>query len=344
MCPKKAHVDNIAEWIEVFLLNRAEKAKHSFAARQNVFRRIDGKWRLTEGFQLFLLMLPVLALVFVFFYLPLNGWRYAFYYYRPGFPLERCEFVGLKWFNTLFGNSYQLSEILRVLKNTIGISLLNMATSVFPVAFAIFLSEMKNLRFRKLVQVTTTLPNFISWVLVYSFAFSMFSVDTGFFNRLLVQLNVIDSGINFLASSSFIWLKMTAWSLWKNLGWNAIMYIAAIAGIDQELYEAARIDGAGRFAQIRYITVPGILPTFFVLLMLSIGNMLNSGMEQYYVFQNAMNKSSIEVLDLYVYNVGMTGSNFSLATAISILKSVVSVLLLIVANTSSKLLRGESIL
>ena len=323
---------------------KADGGRRALKGKQHVVRRIEGKWRLTEDFKLFLLMIPVLALVFVFSYLPLAGWRYAFYYYRPGFPLNRCEFVGLKWFHTLFGNSYQFSEIMRVLKNTIGISLLNMATSVFPVIFAIFLSEMKSLKFRKLVQITTTLPNFISWVLVYSFAFSMFSVDTGFFNRLLIRMGVVDSGINFLASSSHIWLKMTVWNLWKSLGWSAIMYIAAIAGIDQKLYEAARIDGAGRFAQIRYITVPGILPTFFVLLMLSIGDVLNSGMEQYYIFQNAMNKSSIEVLDLYVYNVGMTGSNFSLATAISILKSIVSVLLLVIANTSSKLLRGESIL
>ena len=323
---------------------KADGGRRALKGKQHVVRRIEGKWRLTEDFKLFLLMIPVLALVFVFSYLPLAGWRYAFYYYRPGFPLNRCEFVGLKWFHTLFGNSYQFSEIMRVLKNTIGISLLNMATSVFPVIFAIFLSEMKSLKFRKLVQITTTLPNFISWVLVYSFAFSMFSVDTGFFNRLLIRMGVVDSGINFLATSSHIWLKMTVWNLWKSLGWSAIMYIAAIAGIDQKLYEAARIDGAGRFAQIRYITVPGILPTFFVLLMLSIGDVLNSGMEQYYIFQNAMNKSSIEVLDLYVYNVGMTGSNFSLATAISILKSIVSVLLLVIANTSSKLLRGESIL
>ncbi len=312
--------------------------------KQRMFHRVDGRLRMTEGFKLFLLLIPSLVLVFLFSYLPLYGWRYAFYYYRPGFPLSMCEFVGLKWFVTLFGNSYQFAEIMRVLKNTIGISLLNMATSVLPVVFAIFLSEIKNLRYRKLVQIVTTLPNFISWVLVYSFAFSMFSVDTGFFNRLLVKMGVVESGINFLASSSHIWLKMVAWNVWKSLGWSAIMYIAAITGIDQELYEAARIDGAGRAAQIWYITVPGVLPTFFVLLMLSIGNMLNNGMEQYYVFQNAMNKSSIEVLDLYVYNVGMTGSNFSLATAISILKSLVSIVLLGVANTGSKLLRGESII
>ncbi len=316
---------------------------------QNTGVRGDGAGRLNrrrvpDKYKLFWMLVPSLLLVLLFSYLPLYGWRYAFYYYRPGFPLSKCEFVGFKWFETLFGNSYQLAEILRVLKNTLGMSLLNMLSSVLPVIFAIFLSEIRNVRYRKFVQIMTTLPNFISWVLVYAFAFAMFSVDAGFFNRLLIQFGIVDSGVNFLASSSNIWLKMTAWNLWKSMGWSAIMYLAAIAGIDQEQYEAARIDGAGRFAQMWYVTVPGILPTFFVLLLLSIGNLLNNGMDQYYVFQNAMNKQHIEVLDLYVYNIGMTGSNFSLATAISILKSVVSVTLLLLANGASKLLRHESIL
>lgn len=304
----------------------------------------EGRLSLTEGFKMFLLLLPCLVLVFVFTYLPLAGWRYAFYYYRPGFPLEMCPFVGFYWFETLFGNSYQVAEILRVVKNTLGISLLNMASSVLPVIFAIFLNEIRSVKYRKLVQITTTLPNFVSWVLVYSFAFSMFSTDAGFVNRLLMQMGVIDKGINFLASSDHVWLTMTAWNIWKSLGWSAIMYIAAIAGIDQELYEAARIDGAGRFGQIWYITVPGIMPTFFTLLILSIGNMLSNGMDQFLVFQNGMNKSAIEVLDLYVYNIGLTSSNFSLATTVSILKSLISLVLLMVANGGSKLIRGEVIM
>jgi putative aldouronate transport system permease protein len=127
------------------------------------------------------------------------------------------------------------------------------------------------------------------------------------------------------------------------LGWGSIMYLAAIAGIDQELYEAARVDGAGRFKMMWHITVPGILPTYFVLLLLSIANFINNGMEQYFVFQNAVNKDHIEVLDLYVYNIGMLGSNFSFATAVSMLKSLVSVFLLFVVNSLSKLFRGESI-
>lgn len=222
-------------------------------------------------------------------------------------------------------------------------SFLGILTSVLPMGFAILLSEIKNKPFRKFVQTSVTIPNFISWVLVYSIAYVMFSVNDGFVNRMLVSMGILDQGVNFLASPNHVWLTMTAWGLWKGLGWNAIMYIAALTSIDDELYEAAKIDGAGRFQLIRHITVPGLLPTFFVLLILSIANLLNNGMEQYYIFQNAMNKESIEVLDLYVYNQGMVGYNYSFSTAVSMLKSVVSIVLLFFANTTSRLVRGESV-
>ncbi len=297
-----------------------------------------------DSLKLFFMVLPFLVLVFVFSYLPLNGWRYAFYNYRPGFPLEKCEYVGLKWFERLVSTPTQTREVIRVMINTLAMSGLHMITSVCPMFFAIFLSEIRSPRYRKAVQILTTLPNFISWVLVYSVAFSLFSVDTGFVNRILISLGVIDKGINFLADPNHIWLKMTLWQLWKGLGWSSIMYLAAIAGIDQELYEAAQVDGANRYQQMWHITIPGLLPTFFVLMMLSIGNLINTGMESYFVFQNAMNKDTIEVLDLYVYNIGMVGRNFSLATAIGMLKSVVSVILLVAANTASKMIRGESLM
>jgi putative aldouronate transport system permease protein len=202
------------------------------------------------------------------------------------------------------------------------------------------------MRYKKIVQTLTTIPNFISWVLVYSFAFTLFSVDAGLVNRLLMDWGVIDKGINFLLESDHIWLKMTAWSIWKGLGWGSIMYLAAIAGIDQELYEAARVDGAGRWRQMWNITLPGLLPTYFVLLLLSIANLINNGMDQYFVFKNAMNKDTIEVLDLYVYNLGFgagSTSGIPFATAISMLKSIISLSLLFVANSLSRFLRGESI-
>ncbi|MCR2806379.1 ABC transporter permease subunit [Paenibacillus sp. SCIV0701] len=296
-----------------------------------------------DKYRLFLMALPFLALAFVFCYLPLYGWIYAFYDYRPGIPLAQSEFMGFEWFTSMVSNEVQREEVMRVLRNTFAISTLNILTSVLPVIFAVFLAELRSAKFKKLVQTLTTLPNFISWVLVYSFAFMLFSVNNGFINNLLLDLGWISEPLNILASDDHTWLSMTLWSVWKGLGWGAIMYIAAIMGIDQEIYEAARVDGAGRFRLMWHVTIPGIMPTFFVLLLLSIGNFINNGMEQFYVFQNAMNMHNIEVLDLYVYNIGMTNSNFGFATAVSLLKSLVSLFLLFIANSMSKVIRGESI-
>ena len=223
-------------------------------------------------------------------------------------------------------------------------SFLGIVTSPLPALFAIFLLEIRSGAFRKIVQTLTTLPNFISWILVYAVAWSIFSVGDGFLNRLLIKLHLIGTEINFLASSNHVWLTMLGYSIWKGLGWGAIIFLAAIASIDHEQYEAATVDGAGRFQKMRHVTVPGILPTFFVLLLLSIANFINSGMEQYFIFQNPLNKDKIEVLDLYVYNQGMVGQSTSYATVVSMLKSLVSVALLFAANAMSKLIRKESII
>ncbi|WP_310829233.1 ABC transporter permease [Paenibacillus pedocola] len=299
--------------------------------------------RIQNKHKLFLMALPFLLITFIFYYLPISGWIYAFYDFIPGIPLSDTPYVGLKWFRTMVENPTQTGEVLRVLKNTVAMSSLGLVTSVFPVIFAILLTEVKAGWYRKFVQTLTTIPNFISWILVYALAFSLFSVDNGVVNNILVQLGIVDEGFNFLASSSHIWVTMIAWYWWKSLGWGAILYLAAIAGIDQELYEAAEVDGASRFRKIWHITVPGIIPTFFVLLLLSIGNFVNNGMEQYFAFQNAMNKDAIEVLDLYVYNIAFA-NNFPFATAVSMLKSIVSVALLFAANTLSKAVRDESII
>jgi putative aldouronate transport system permease protein len=297
-------------------------------------------------YKLFLLLLPFLILITAFSYLPLAGWRYAFFNYRPGIPLKWADFAGFKWFESIISSQARRLEVFRVMKNTLAMSGLGILTSWFPVVFAVMLTEFKNLRYQKLVQTLTTVPNFISWVMVYSFAFMLFSVDAGLINRFLIDLGFIDKGVNFLLSGDHIWLKMTAWGIWKGLGWGAIIYLAAIAGIDQELYEAAEIDGAGRWGKIWHITIPGLLPTYFVLLMLSIANLINNGMDQYFVFRNAFNQNTIEVLDLYVYYVGFgkgSTSGIPFATVISMLKSIISVTLLFSVNGLSRLLRKESI-
>jgi putative aldouronate transport system permease protein len=294
------------------------------------------------SFRLFLCILPLLVLAFLFSYLPLYGWVYALYDYKPALGIEGSEFVGLQWFEMLVSSPTQMAQIGQVLLNTLAISFLGIATSILPLFFAIFLNEVRATWFRSSVQTLTALPNFISWVLVYMIAFSLFS-SSGLVNDVLMDAGLITAPLKFLDTDENVWITMTLWSIWKGLGWGAIIYLAAIAGIDQSLYESARIDGAGRFQLMRYITLPQLMPTYLVLLLLSIANILNNGMEQYYVFQNAFNKQYIQVLDLYVYNIGMTGNSLSMATAIGMLKSIISVALLLTVNAVSKRVRGESI-
>lgn len=296
-----------------------------------------------HGKKLFLLIVPFLLFSILFSYLPLFGWVYAFFDYQPPLPLSESEFVGFQWFTMLVQNPTQLAQIGQVLANTFAMSALGILTSFLPLFFAIALNEIRAKWFRNIVQTLTTLPNFISWVLVYAIAFAMFS-STGMFNELLQNLHIISEPIQFLDSDSHTWLKMLLWGTWKGLGWGSILYLAGIAGIDQELYEAAQVDGANRLQQIIHVTIPQLMPTFFVLLMLSVSNFLNNGMDQYYVFSNAFNMKHIQVLDLYVYNIGLGGGSLSLATAISMLKSLVSVVLLIAVNALSKRTRGESII
>lgn len=306
-------------------------------------QKIAGKRINREGKIMFLCILPFLILVFLFSYFPLHGWVYSLYDYKPALGLSGSEFVGLRWFKMLISSPTQVQQIVQVLKNTFAMSFLGIATSMFPVAFAIFLNEIKVPWFRNLVQTLTTLPNFISWVLVYTIAFSLFST-TGLVNTVLQEWGWIVEPLKILDSGKHVWLTMTLWNIWKGLGWGAIMYLAGISGIDPELYESARIDGANRYHLMWYITLPALMPTYLVMLMLSVANLLNNGMDQYYVFQNAFNKNYIQVLDLYVFNLGMGGNSLSLATAISMLKSLISVVLLVVVNGASKKIRGSSII
>ena len=297
--------------------------------------------RKLRSYKEFLYILPFLIIVALFSYFPLYGWIYAFHDYRPPYPITGETWVGLKWFATIVNNPVRLENILRVLRNTFAMSGISLLFSWFPMVFAVFLNEIQCKPFKKFVQTVTTLPNFISWVLVYALAFSLFST-TGAVNSVLLELGLVDKPIAFLKSSEHIWFKMWLWLTWKNAGWAAIMYLAAISGIDDQMIEAAKVDGATRMQIIWHITIPSLLPTYFVIVMLNLANFLSNGMEQYFVFQNAFNQDYIEVLDLYVYNMSISGTGmYPLSTAISILKSLVSVVLLFVTNTVSKLVRGE---
>lgn len=306
--------------------------------------KVEKVMEMEEKFRLFLMLLPVLLLAFVFSYLPIYGWRYAFFDYSVGDVLSKDNFVAFKWFTFLFEGSAYRRDIIRVLRNTLIMSGLGIATSWLPVAFAILLAEIRSSRFQRFVQTFTTIPNFISWVLVYSFALAIFSTD-GFINSFLRNvLGVTGANTDYLASADFTWIKMLLWGTWKGLGWSAIIYIAGISGIDQQLYEAARVDGANRFHCMWHITVPGLMGTYCVMLLMSVAGILSNGMEQYLVFSNAINTDVIEVLDLYVYNLGIQQGLVPISTVVGIFKSLVGITLLFTANGISKLVRGESII
>lgn len=230
---------------------------------------------------------------------------------------------------------------MRVIINTMGIHFLGYLFSPIPMLFAIFLTEIKYKGFQKAIQSLTTLPHFISWVILFSLATNLFGAN-GLVNSVLQQIGS-EVRINILNSPKNVWLTQVLLQQWKGLGWSAIVYFAAISSLDQEIYEAAIVDGVNRWQKIWYITLPLLIPTYFVLLVISIGNFLNTGIDQYLAFGNALNKEYIEVLDLYVYNLGIGSGQISYSVAVGIMKSVVALVLFATANFASKRIRGTSV-
>ncbi len=283
--------------------------------------------------------IPCVIALILFCYLPLLGWSIAFFHYKPGLNLFKSGFAGLDYFRMALDDR----ELLPVLRNTLAMSFLGLLVSPMSVIFAIFLLELRSKKLQKFIQTTTTLPNFISWVLVYAICYFMLSSGDGMLNKLLLSLNLIGQPLNPLADPDMVWVLQTAITAWKSLGFSAVVYIAAIVGIDQEQYDAASVDGAGRWSRIWNITLPGLMPTFITLLLLSIGSLLGNGFEQYYLFNNGLVQSHIQVLDLYVYRIGISQNNFPMSTAIGMAKTLVSILLLMTANQISKKLRDQSI-
>jgi putative aldouronate transport system permease protein len=299
----------------------------------------DEKPAIEAPLQLFLMILPFLILVFIFAYLPLWGWRYAFFDYNAGDTLSMDAWVGWKWFKAPFENAATRNDIIRVLRNTLAMSGLGIATSWLPMIFAIFLSEIKNQTSKKIIQTLTTIPNFISWVLVYAIAFCIFGTE-GFISSLMVNSGFWERGKNMLMGDSFIWVKMWLWGTWKGLGWSAIMYIAAISGIDQQLYEAATVDGAGRFQKMWHITLPGIKPMIVVLLVMNLGYIMGGGFERPFAMKNNLVINVAEVISTFVYKVGIQQLKISLTTAVGLFQSVVGLFFLLGANALSRKL-GE---
>lgn len=287
---------------------------------------------------LLLMALPLMTLVLLFNYVPLFGWMLAFFDYRPGIPLFDNPFVGFQFFRMFLTDTI---DTIRVLQNTLIFGFLGIMLSPLPMILAMLINELRSSVHKKFIQTATTLPHFVSWVIVFSIAFNFFATE-GLLNQVLFRTELITRPTNILADGSAVYWFQTALSQWKGLGWAAIVYMAAISGIDQELYEASAIDGAGRFRAALHITLPGLLPTYIVLLLLGIGNFLNLGLDQYLLFRNPLTAANIEVIDLFVYRIGLLNQDFSYGVAVGILRSVVSITLLFTANFIAKKIRGTS--
>lgn len=291
-----------------------------------------------KNYKLLMMILPFMAIILLFNYVPLFGWIYSLFDYLPGVSIKDSDFVGLYYFKLIFKDR----NVFRSLKNTAVFAVINVVCTPLPMIFAILLNEIKSSKSRRVIQTFTTLPNFISWVIVYSLAFSMFSSD-GVVTMLLEKIMGRDV-TSVLSNGEAVYWFQTALMIWKGLGWNAIIYLAAIAGIDQEQYEAARVDGAGYFRCAIHITIPELMGTYVTLFILQIGNFLNTGYEQYMLFKNSLTASSIEVLDLYTYRIGLENMDYSYGVAVGIVKSIVSITLVFLANMLSKKIRGNTVI
>jgi len=279
---------------------------------------------------LYLMMVPAVVYLFVFKYMPIFGLMTAFRDYHPTMGLRgffTAPWIGFKNFRVFFGSIYAG----QILANTVIISGLKIAF-IFPapIVLALMINEMQNTVFQRSIQTVTYLPHFISWVVIGGILFDMLSISSGSLNILLERL--IGHRVDFLGNpGAFRWILVVS-EMWKEVGWGSIVYLAAIAGIDTELYEAASIDGAGHFRQVWHVTLPGLLPTVTVLFLLRIAAILDAGFEQILVLYSPPVYGVADILDTYVYRVGMTQGRYGVATAAGLFKSVIGFAMVVGAN------------
>ncbi|WP_240040956.1 ABC transporter permease [Paenibacillus ginsengarvi] len=280
------------------------------------------------------MVVPALLFIFVFMYIPMYGVLMAFQDYDLFKGFTRSPWVGLKHFRMFF----EAPEFGSVVRNTVVISVLKLLVGFpAPITLALMLNEVRHMAFKRIVQTISYLPHFLSWVIVSGLVISMLSVDSGSLNIALEKLRLIGEPINFLSIPDYFWAILITAGVWKEVGFAAIVYLAAIAGVDPHLYEAASIDGASRWKQIFLITIPSISPVVIIFLILAVGNILNAGFEDIWLLaRNPVLRDVSDVIDTYVYRAGILSSRYSYATAVGLFKAVISVGLLTIANAIAR--------
>jgi len=291
--------------------------------------------------QLLFMTVPIILYVLLFSYVPLWGWTMSFQNYRPSRSFFKQEWVGLQWFRFLFTDR----DFLRVLRNTISMSLINMVLGyVSAIILALLLNEVKKILFKRVVQTISYLPHFLSMIIVTGLVASMLSVENGAVNEILLFLGIIKEPIPWLSVPKYFWGIIGVTFVWKDVGWNTIIYLAAMAGIDPSLYEASEIDGCNRYQKMWHITLPGIKATIIILLIMSIGRLLDAGFELQYLLRNGMIQDVAETIDIYVITYGLENFNYSLATAAGMFKNTINICLILFANWLAKRMGEERLI
>ncbi len=289
---------------------------------------------------------PLLMYQILFKYVPVYGWAIAFQDYKPGRgSIWNQEWVGFENFVDLF-TGVNGERFRRVIVNTLGQSLLTLIVGTLgAIVLALLLNEVKNLPFKRIMQNITYMPHFLSWVIVASLASVALSLPSsgGFINQGLMAIGLVQEPILFLTEPNHFWGIVAGTSLWKELGWNTILYLAAITAIDPSLYEAAEVDGAGRYRKMWNITLPGIRPTIVVLLIINSGWILSTNFELPYFLGNGLISETAETIDVFVLRYGYQLGNYSLAVVAGIFKTVVAIILVGSANMAAKRLNQETL-
>ena len=302
--------------------------------KRGFFATLGSQW------QLLIMSVPMFLYVLFFNYYPMYFWVTAFQDYKPKLGVAGSKWVGLKNFEWLFGRE----DFLNSIRNTLAMSVINLVFgTVAAVLLAVLLNEVRNRKFKRTVQTVTYLPHFLSMVIVVGMAQNLFS-SNGSINELLMALGLVKEPVFFLGEGKYFWWLVGVINVWKEVGWGTIIYISAMTAIDPCLYEAASIDGAGRFQRILHVTLPGIKSTFVILLIMNIGHLMEAGFEIQYLLGNAQVIDYSQTIDVFVLKYGISKQQYGVATAAGMFKSIVAIILLLAANFTAKKLDEDTLI
>ena len=302
--------------------------------KQGFFRKLCSQW------QMMLMSVPIFLYVLLFNYAPMWGWVTAFQDYKPKQGMWGSKWVGLANFQWLFGRK----DFLESIRNTLAMSVINLVFGTFSaILLAVLLNEVRQRTFKRTVQTVTYLPHFLSMVIVVGMAQNIFS-SNGAVNQLLMALGLVKEPVFFLGEGKYFWWLVGVINVWKEVGWGTIIYISAMTSIDPALYEAASIDGAGRFQRILHVTLPGIKSTFVILLIMNIGHLMEAGFEIQYLLGSSVVMDWSQTIDIFVLKYGISKQQYGVATAAGMFKSIVAIILLVAANFVAKKLDEDTLI